>query len=888
MKPSLIHTGGLSSASWWNRRIHPSRLGQLLLLCVAAGALAAAQTTTISGNVFDPRTTSDSLPLPNVLVYATTSSSVAPLPSGVQCLTYAAPQGVVSYTYTAVDGSFTLDKIPPNTSYTVVIQAGKWRRVFSETVGAGALTGLALHMPSDHTQGDIPMIAISTGSVDGVECVLRDMGIADTEFTDDNGSINPGGHIHLYQGNGAYVSANPPRQAALTDTAATLNNYDMVMFPCWGSPSAQDTTALKNIVAYANAGGRIFTTHYSYDWLVPDAPYDSPFPPVADWTTEAPSPNGGVATVNTAFTDGTTLAQWLQNAGATYQNQPDQIVVDTVRHDLKDVIPPTQSWLTLNDPTDGNPVLQLTFNTPVGAPAANQCGRVLFNEYHVFNLAQQADQFPNECPPKGLMTPQEEMLEYALFDLSAFVQPVVVPTLQLDFNPSPLSVKPGTTGYQVTINGTNTSTNTAIDSSAVLTIALPPLLTATAIADSTNGWQCTLGTLTCTRTSSIGAGASDSLTLTLNVATYPASGPPASGAVITATVSSPTFSNNVTATDQVIYKQPPAIVWPPPAPIVYGTPLGATQLDATATVAGSFSYTPAAGTVLAVGQHTLTANFTPSDTTNYIPSTATVTLTVVPASPTVGLTASPNPSFISNPITFTASVPSPAGAPTGTVAFYDGSTQLGSSALASGSGSMSTSSLGLGRHLITAAYSGDSNFQAATSAVLPITLEDFSIAAQGSSAGAVTVYPGHSATYTFVVTPIGGPTLPQALNLVANDLPDDASYSFSPATIAANSPATTVTLTVTPKSLSAATPPRGATPNRIWPMALGILLLPFAGLRKRAGWMRLLIVVLSAAALALGVNACGGVTYTPRSFSMTVTANSGALAHSTSVQITVE
>lgn len=888
MKPFLVRAGDLLPGSWRSFRIHNSRLSQVLVLCITAGALAAAQTTTIGGKVFDPRTTSDALPLPNVLVYATTDPNVPPLPSGVQCLTYAAPKGVVSYTYTAVDGSFTLDKIPANATYTIVIQAGKWRRVFAETVGAGALTGLALHMPADHTQGDIPLIAISTGSVDGVECVLRDMGIADTEFTDDNGTVNPNGRIHMYQGNGAFVSVNPPQEIALTDTAATLNNYDMVMFPCWSGPVPKDTAALRNILAYANAGGRIFTTHFSYDWLDPDAPYNSPFPPVADWQPNQASPNDGVATVNTAFTDGSTLAQWLQNAGATYLNQPDQIAVDTVRHDLTDVIPPTQSWLTLNDSASGYPVLQLTFNTPVGAPAANQCGRVLFNEYHVVNLNKQTDQFPTECGPKGAMSAQEEMLEYALFDLSAFVQPVVVPTLKLDFNPSPLSVKPGATGEQVTINVTNTSSNTAIDSSAVLTLTLPPLLTATAIADSTNGWKCTLGTLACTRTSSIGGSASDSVVLTVDVASYPPGGPPPSGAVIKATVSSPTFSNNVTATDQVIYRQPPAIVWPTPAPIVYGTPLGSAQLDATSTAAGSFSYTPAAGTVLAVGQHTLTANFTPSDTTNYIPAIASVTLTVVPSTPAIGLTATPNPSFISNPIAFAAAISSPTSAPTGTVAFYDGSTQLGSSALASGSGSFSTSSLGLGRHLITAAYSGDANFQAATSVALPITLEDFSIAAQGSSAGAVTVYPGNGAVYTFVVTPIGGPTLPQALNLVATDLPDSASYTFSPATIAANSPPTTVTLTVTPKSLSAAAPPRGALPNRIWPIALGILLLPFAGLRKRAGWLRLLIIVVSGAALAAGVNACGGVTYTPRNFSMTVTANSGALAHSTSVQITVE
>ena len=78
-------------------------------------------------------------------------------------------------------------------TYTIVIQAGKWQRQFSETVAAGPLTGLVLNMPANHTQGNIPMIAIATGSVDGAECVLRDMGISDSEFTDDTQTVNPGG-----------------------------------------------------------------------------------------------------------------------------------------------------------------------------------------------------------------------------------------------------------------------------------------------------------------------------------------------------------------------------------------------------------------------------------------------------------------------------------------------------------------------------------------------------------------------------------------------------------------------------------------------------------------------------------------------------------------------
>jgi len=79
----------------------------------------------------------------------------------------------------------------------------------------------------------------------------------------------------------------------------------------------------------------------------------------------------------------------------------------------------------------------------------------------------------------------------------------------------------------------------------------------------------------------------------------------------------------------------PAITWPTPAPITYGTALSTGQLDATASVAGTFSYSPAAGTVLAAGSQTITVTFTPYDTTDYSTATATVTLTVSQAAPAV-------------------------------------------------------------------------------------------------------------------------------------------------------------------------------------------------------------------------------------------------------------
>ena len=80
----------------------------------------------------------------------------------------------------------------------------------------------------------------------------------------------------------------------------------------------------------------------------------------------------------------------------------------------------------------------------------------------------------------------------------------------------------------------------------------------------------------------------------------------------------------------------PTITWASPASITYGTALSATQLNATSTVAGTFTYSPAAGTVPTAGQQTLTATFTPTDQTDYTTSTATVTLTVTQASATIG------------------------------------------------------------------------------------------------------------------------------------------------------------------------------------------------------------------------------------------------------------
>src|SRR4051812_14070946 len=84
-----------------------------------------------------------------------------------------------------------------------------------------------------------------------------------------------------------------------------------------------------------------------------------------------------------------------------------------------------------------------------------------------------------------------------------------------------------------------------------------------------------------------------------------------------------------------VLKATPTITWSAPADIAYGTALSATQLNATASVAGSFVYDPAVGTVLNAGANQLSVTFTPTDAANYTTATATTTINVVKSAVTI-------------------------------------------------------------------------------------------------------------------------------------------------------------------------------------------------------------------------------------------------------------
>jgi hypothetical protein len=105
---------------------------------------------------------------------------------------------------------------------------------------------------------------------------------------------------------------------------------------------------------------------------------------------------------------------------------------------------------------------------------------------------------------------------------------------------------------------------------------------------------------------------------------------------VTATLDNPDFTAPAVTGSMVIGQATPALTWAQPANITVGTPLGAAQLDATASfndmpLPGVLNYSPPAGTVLPLGNgQNLTVSFTPTDGTDFKTVSASVPINVIP------------------------------------------------------------------------------------------------------------------------------------------------------------------------------------------------------------------------------------------------------------------
>jgi sugar lactone lactonase YvrE len=368
-----------------------------------------------------------------------------------------------------------------------------------------------------------------------------------------------------------------------------------------------------------------------------------------------------------------------------------------------------------------------------------------------------------------------------------------------------------------------------------------------------------------------------------------------------------TATTSVTATLTVNQASQTISFTPPASPVTYGvSPItlvasgGASGNAVTLSVTGPA--TLSGNTLTITGAGTVRVTASQAGNTNYTAATSvTQTVVITQASTSVSLVANANPVLVTNAVTFTSTVASGAGTPTGSVSFIDGTTLLGAVALSSGVASYTTSSLAAATHSITAVYSGSSNSVSVTSSALAEVVQDYTLSisgSPGSSGGnSQTVAPGGTATYTLALGPSNGATFPAPVTLSLSGLPPGATGSITPNTLPAGSSLTNVTLSIQLPQVTASLDKKQAPNRHIRPVFWGLLLLPFAGGVRRAGKrlgrvISVLMLVIAGLTAMTTLNGCGSSNgffgQQQKTYVVTVIATSGTLSHSANLTLTVE
>jgi len=435
--------------------------------------------TRVRGRVMDP---GRNVGLSNVIVFES-KGPVAPLTDATtspvcdNCSTLVDTANILTGANTGVDGRFELVRVAPGPNR-IVAQSGRWRRVANVDIPACVTTTLTdeqIRCPSRRSEGDIPKTALVEGDREVLECWLLKVGIHPDEIWP-RGGIAPGdtvadrARIQLFRQNG--MGQAPGRPAApgpgtLFGAGGPLSEYAAVLLPCDSGSYAPSATITSAVQAYVNGGGRMFMDHLpgSAQWL-------NGTNAVAAWKSSAISTWQGNVTptrpaaafvwgsadaVGTARRDLVDWLGWWAAFAGTGTIPPGSpfIRVENPRADGLLTGANVTEWIrgrTQNNWSTGaytdtiaagsNRTYTMSFSfesTSSGTirplPAADTCGRVIYNGMHVSQAratpaASQyntSHRFPTACDTLSPLTDEEKALEYQLFALTAC--PVTPPTL---------------------------------------------------------------------------------------------------------------------------------------------------------------------------------------------------------------------------------------------------------------------------------------------------------------------------------------------------------------------------------------------------------------------------------------------------------------------------
>ena len=456
--------------------------------CSVCGAIAdcsaAAQPTRLTGRVITPgRTDSDTanqVGVPNATVYILRGTSVDALPAistgipadGTSCDRCEDQDlgPVLVGAVTDSNGNFTLEgNIPVDQDFVLVVKAGKFRRAIMQHLPpaqACATTELPTALPGNPTRlprsSDpvidgglalhLPHVAVTTGQIDAMECVLEKIGIDHGEFGNPGTDGGAAPRVHLYRGGdegspaGAHMPTSTPHDSVLYSSLTRMQSYDMVVADCEGQTWDQDFTQRNangaKVQEFVNRGGRLFASHLSFSWLHQNdsTPYSADNPlatglaAAGTWDTDFLA-NGnlddsGTGVVSLGRLEASpriqNFADWMRNESVIDGNNHFPI---TDPRSLVTKLGPSSEEFVYRSGGNGR-VQQFSFDTPYSAPEGASCGRVAYSGFHVAatggGSAPFADStFPQHCT--GALTKQEKVLLYMLFDLGACVGAPPVP-----------------------------------------------------------------------------------------------------------------------------------------------------------------------------------------------------------------------------------------------------------------------------------------------------------------------------------------------------------------------------------------------------------------------------------------------------------------------------
>jgi hypothetical protein len=393
----------------------------------------AGTATTVSGTVYAPN---GKLPLYNVAVYVP-NAPLEPLAPGMscdRCGTLASGRPIAS-ALTDHEGKFRITNVPAGKDIPLVIQVGKWRRKIAvpevRPCQDNPLTDPQVtRLPRNRSEGDLPRVALTSGRCDQLTCMIPKLGLDPAEV----GVAGQDRAFTFFSGADGDTSGGPPGMmpaTALWNDFDELKKYTMVLLscPCTEARAARGPAALEAMSRYANAGGRVFGSHFEYVWL-----RYSPDPQLAGaFVISAGDLGAPPVTLDTSFPKGKALADWMKflDPGLVYGREPPEAILD----DVSVARPPAQIWARSPGfgTASGMHPRFVTINTPAGAPTAEQCGRMALLDVHV--TASESGR-PGPPPPNrptfpaicgSELTKSEHVLAFLLFDLAACIQHDMTP-----------------------------------------------------------------------------------------------------------------------------------------------------------------------------------------------------------------------------------------------------------------------------------------------------------------------------------------------------------------------------------------------------------------------------------------------------------------------------